>query len=292
MTTETDLAVGELQAALSQTVTRILSEFYGKGPARTRTYIFDDYIFAVCDDVLTVAERALREAGDDELVRDVRVSFEDLMTRAFVTEVENLTGRTVVGYHSQVLVEHGSAFEVFVLDPTQPGVATPTEPEAEIHNASLEPPGAPGDADALPSPGERPAPTDRRDAPRPKAPHGQLRAAIGNALVRVVHQFHGRGPARARVYLADEHVFCALEDPLTTVERTLTAGGRMDLVRRLRMRLLAAARDQYAYEVEQVLGRRVLACDAQVVFDPDVVFLTFVVDDGEPSDEGSSAGGR
>ncbi|HEU4976983.1 MAG TPA: Na-translocating system protein MpsC family protein [Baekduia sp.] len=275
-----ELPLVALQAAISQSVTRVLAEHYGKGPARTRTYLFDDYVVAVCEDALTVAERALRDAGEDALIAEVREGFEDLMTQAFVAEVERLTGRTVVGYHSQVLVEHGSLVELFVLDPTQPGLAA----AAAEADGALPPPGKPGDADALPAPGDRPAPDPRRDAPRPRAPHGRLRAEIADALVRVAHELHGRGPARARVHLADEHLVCALEEPLTTVERTLAAGGRTDLVRALRQGLLAAARDAYVGEVQRLTGRQVRSSAAQVVFDPDVVFLVFVLD-GAPADE-------
>ena len=36
------LSAGELQAALSNAIVRIMREFYGKGAARSRTMIFDD----------------------------------------------------------------------------------------------------------------------------------------------------------------------------------------------------------------------------------------------------------
>ena len=116
------LSAGELQAALSNAVVRIMRDFYGKGAARSRTMIFDEYVFVVLEDVLTTAEMTLRNGGAGELVRKVRMRFEDVMTATFVGEVERLTGRTVVAYHSQVVLEPPSCFEVFVLDPTQPGI--------------------------------------------------------------------------------------------------------------------------------------------------------------------------
>jgi uncharacterized protein YbcI len=272
------IGLGELESALSQTVTRVLAEYYGKGPRRVRSYLFDDYIFAVCDDVLTTAERTLRHAGEQELIQTVRLAFEDLMTKAFVTEVEKLVGRTVVGYHSQVLVDQGDVYEIFVLDPTQPGMVVPSRPRSDVRDVALAPPGRPGDVDTLPSPGSRPSPAEVGDMARPKPSHGQLRAAVGNALVRTISEALGRGPARTRVYFADEYVFCALEDPLTRVERTLVEGGRNDLVRRWRQSLFAAQRAELAAVVGDLLHRAVVAGNSQVVFDPDVEFLTFVLD--------------
>ena len=99
------LSVGELQAALSNAIVRIMRDFYGKGAARSRTTIFDEYVFVVLEDVLTTAEMTLRNGGAGELVRKVRMRFEDVMTATFVGEVERLTGRTVVAYHSQVVLE-------------------------------------------------------------------------------------------------------------------------------------------------------------------------------------------
>jgi uncharacterized protein YbcI len=272
-----ELALLELQRGLSQVVTRVLAEYYGKGPARTRTYLFDDYVFAVCEDILTTAEETLRSVGEAELVQEVRLTFEDLMTKAFVAEVEKLTGRTVVAYHSQVLVEHALAFEIFMLDPTQPGVAA-LDTGADVRNVALASPGRPGDADALPPPGREEPPSAQGGAERPRPGQGPLRAAIGNAIVKVMHELYGRGPARTRVYLADDYVLCALERPLTTVERTLADGGRHDLVRKLRRRFVQANAARFGFAVEQLVARRVLACDSQIVFDPDVFFMTFVLE--------------
>ena len=72
------LTAGELQDALSNAIVRIMREFYGKGAARSRTMIFDDYVFVVLEDVLTIAEMTLRNGGAGELVRKVRMRFEDL----------------------------------------------------------------------------------------------------------------------------------------------------------------------------------------------------------------------
>src|SRR6185295_3186121 len=72
MKDEQSLRAGELKAALSNEIVRIMREFYGKGAARSRTMIFGDYVFVVLEDVLTTAEMTLRNGGQGDLVRRVR----------------------------------------------------------------------------------------------------------------------------------------------------------------------------------------------------------------------------
>jgi uncharacterized protein YbcI len=270
------LTTGELQDALSNAIVRIMREFYGKGAARSRTMIFDDYVFVVLEDVLTVAEMTLRNAGAGDLVRKVRMRFEDLMTRTFVGEVERLTGRTVVAYHSQVVLEPPNCFEIFVLDPTQDGAAPSVEP---VEAADLQEPGEVGDADELPSPGQRPAPGERAPLGSSKSEGGPAPAAISNAVVRILNDLYGKGAARTRTYIADDHVFCALEGVLTTVERTLSDADEKELVRELRLRFGEVLRPIIGAEVARLVGRQVLSLETQLVFDPDTMFLIFVLGD-------------
>jgi uncharacterized protein YbcI len=106
---------------------------------------------------------------------------------------------------------------------------------------------------------------------------GQLRAALGNAMIRIVHEHWGKGPTRARTYLEEDFVFCVLEEPLTTVERTLVDGGETDLVRELRLEVHEMVGQELAEQVRTLTGRDVLACHSQIVFDPDILFEIFVL---------------
>jgi uncharacterized protein YbcI len=282
------LSTGELQAALSNAIVRIMREFYGKGAARSRTMLFDEYVFVVLEDVLTKAEMTLRDGGAGELVQRVRMVFEDLMTGTFVGEVERLTRRTVVAYHSQVILEPPSCFEIFVLDPTQ---GAESEGDAEpVEAAHLQQPGQVGDADQLPSPGENDAPAKPDSGGSSSASGGGARAAISNAVVRLMNDLYGKGAARTRTFIAEGHVFCALEGVLTTVERTLVDAGEKDLVRELRVRFGEMVRPVVAGEVERLLGREVIAMESQLVFDPDTLFLIFVLGDGRVSEPPANAG--
>jgi uncharacterized protein YbcI len=287
---EETLSPGELQAALSNAIVRIMREFYGKGAARSRTMIFDDFVFVVLEDVLTTAETTLRNGGAGDLVRRVRMRFEDLMTATFVGEVERLTGRTVVAYHSQVVLEPPSCFEIFVLDPTQEGLGAPAQAGAPVHAADLHEPGRVGDVDHLPSPGERPAPGAAHEVDASQPGGGAVRAAISNAVVRLVNELYGKGAARTRTFMAGDHVFCVLEGVLTTVERTLVDADETEMVRELRTRFGEMVRPVFAAEVGRLLGRHVLAVESQLVFDPDTLFLIFVLGDRRAPEPTGAAG--
>jgi uncharacterized protein YbcI len=109
-------ASGEQLADVSNAIVRILSEGYGRGPTKAKSFAFDNYLFTVLEDVLTTVEQTLVESGEEELVRTVRLSFQESIARDIRGEVERILGRDVVGYHSQVAFHPPMAFEFFVLD--------------------------------------------------------------------------------------------------------------------------------------------------------------------------------
>jgi uncharacterized protein YbcI len=267
-----------LRNAISNAVARIKREFYGKGPSRTRTFMCDRIVFAMLDDVLTPVELALKQHGRTSLVRRTRLTFEDIMTQTFTGEIERLTGARVLAYHSQIVFDPDMAIEIFVLDRPAYGGEPPVH-EAPVQSARLHEPGDVGDADSIPGPADdRPVLESPDEASAGRRPDGQLRGALANAMIRIVHEHWGKGPTRAKAYLEDGFVFCVLEEPLTTVERTLVEGGQTDLVRELRLEFQEMVNDEFAEQVEALTGRRVLACHSQIVFDPDILFEIFVLE--------------
>jgi len=281
MTDEPDaLSRTSLRNAISNAMARIKREFYGKGPSRTRTFMCDRIVFAILDDVLTPVEVALKEGGRGALVRRTRLTFEDIMTRTFTGEIERLTGARVLAYHSQIVFDPDMAIEIFVLD-GPPHESSPAAAVPGIQSARLDAPGKVGDADRLPDSSSGPPPRPRTGAVPGRRPEGQLRAALANAMIRIVHEHWGKGPTRAKAYLEDGFLFCVLEDPLTTVERTLVEGGQTDPVRELRLEFQEMVSHEFTEQVEALTGRRVRASHSQIVFGPDLLFEIFVLD--EPS---------
>ena len=106
---------GALRASISRAVVRIHAEHYGKGATQAKTYAFENLIVTVLRDVFTTAESTLIGLERAEVVREVRATFQDSMSRTFVTAVEQLTGRQVESFMSQVDPATGLGVEVFVL---------------------------------------------------------------------------------------------------------------------------------------------------------------------------------
>jgi uncharacterized protein YbcI len=106
---------GEQLAAVSNAIVKIFSESYGRGPTKAKTYAFDDYVLCVLEDILTTVERTLVEKGEETLVRAVRLRFQEMESERFTSAVEELIGRPVIAYHSQVTFHPDVGFEMFVL---------------------------------------------------------------------------------------------------------------------------------------------------------------------------------
>jgi uncharacterized protein YbcI len=107
---------GDSLAAVSDGIVGLFSRYYGRGPTRARTYAFDRYLLTVLHDPLTTVEQTLLSVGRGDLVRDVRLSFQEAMADEFMGVVAEATGRSVTAYHSQLTLDPPICFEIFVLD--------------------------------------------------------------------------------------------------------------------------------------------------------------------------------
>jgi uncharacterized protein YbcI len=107
---------GEQAAAISNAVVQIHAECYGRGPTKAKTYLFENYVFCVLEDILTTVERTLVNNGKEQLVRDVRLTFQEEVADRFTSAIEEIVGRQVLTYHSQVVFHPPMAFEIFVLE--------------------------------------------------------------------------------------------------------------------------------------------------------------------------------
>jgi uncharacterized protein YbcI len=108
---------GAVRSAVSQAVVRIHAERYGKGATQAKTYAWDNVIVTVLADVLTTAERTLVDVAREDAVRDVRMIFPQTMEDTFRNAVEQITGRRVRSFMSQIDPASGYGVEVFILEP-------------------------------------------------------------------------------------------------------------------------------------------------------------------------------
>src|SRR4051812_16587325 len=106
---------GKLAAAISNAITGLHREYFGRGASRTRTVMGADYIVCFMEDVYTPVERTLIEDGRFAAVQVRRNAFQDTMREKFSSAVEDLTGRKVVGFLSAVHVDPDLSVETFIL---------------------------------------------------------------------------------------------------------------------------------------------------------------------------------
>ena len=107
---------GALLAEISNSIVGLYRESFGRGPTGAKTYAMDELVVCVLRDGLTPVERTLRDEGQGEFVREMRVRFQDAVEDQMRGMVEELTGRSVVAFLSQATVDPEVTIEVFFLD--------------------------------------------------------------------------------------------------------------------------------------------------------------------------------
>jgi uncharacterized protein YbcI len=108
---------GGQRAAISNSLVRLMAQYYGRGPTKARTYINEDVVIVVLRDIFTTVEKTLIEVGKGEHVRETRFIFQQSMEVKFRHAVEEVTGRKVLAFLSQTHIGPDLAVEVFLLEP-------------------------------------------------------------------------------------------------------------------------------------------------------------------------------
>ena len=103
-----------LLARISAEIVRTWKEHYGKGPTSTKSYMFDDLLFVVMRGGLNSAEKFLLEKDEVDVVRQYRQTFENRMDEILSEKIEELTGRKVIAFNSQILFSPDMSIEIFV----------------------------------------------------------------------------------------------------------------------------------------------------------------------------------
>ena len=92
------------------------TEHFGRGPETVYTrYAGVDTLISVLTNSLTPVERSVREMGEAERLREIRMMFQHATEDQFRAEVERVTGRTVIAFMSGVDVRNHVCCEVFTL---------------------------------------------------------------------------------------------------------------------------------------------------------------------------------
>jgi len=116
-TSDSVVRQGEQLAEVTNGIVKLFREYYGRGPNKAKSYMLDDRIVVcVLEDTMTTVEQTLVNNGDHDMVRQVRLRFQEAMALEFKTVVEKAMGRRVAAYHSQLTMQPDMGFEFFVLE--------------------------------------------------------------------------------------------------------------------------------------------------------------------------------
>jgi uncharacterized protein YbcI len=106
---------------------------------------------------------------------------------------------------------------------------------------------------------------------------GSRSAAISNLTVRLLSEYTGRGPTKARTYFNDDMVTIVLQDTLTKAERTLVEKDHRALVMSTRTTFQEVMGDELIAGIEAILGRKVIAFLSAQHLDPDIAVESFIL---------------
>jgi uncharacterized protein YbcI len=107
-----------LQMEVSNAMVRIYKEVFGRGPTKARTnFAGPDLLVCTLEDSFTPAERNLRDMGEHQRLRDLRLYLQYASEHRFRGTIEQITGRTVTGFISGIDAEQDLSVEIFYLEP-------------------------------------------------------------------------------------------------------------------------------------------------------------------------------
>jgi uncharacterized protein YbcI len=110
---------GEIEAAVSDGISRFEQEYMGRGPKHVRTHLLGDLLVVRLEGVLTSAEQQLvkslpAEKGRD-LLKQVRTQLVEAARPLLEAMVEEATGTKVLSLHHDVSTTTGEEIVLFTL---------------------------------------------------------------------------------------------------------------------------------------------------------------------------------
>lgn len=105
-----------LTDAISAALVGLYAEFYEHGRTTATTYINDNVVVCVLEDILSAGESRQVADGAGKDVIDGRIAFQEGSQDDFTKAVERLTGRRVTAFLSANQTNPGVACELFFLE--------------------------------------------------------------------------------------------------------------------------------------------------------------------------------
>lgn len=106
-----------LTDAISVCMVDLYARHYGHDRTTGTTYINDNVVVCILEDIFSTQEAEMVDAGEATGVIDGRVAFQQGMQDEFTAEIERLTARRVTAFMSANQSTPGVACELFFLEP-------------------------------------------------------------------------------------------------------------------------------------------------------------------------------
>ncbi len=117
------LTGSELTEAISAALVELYAEYYDHDRTTATTYINDNVVVCILEDILSVGESNQIDDGDSGGVIEGRIAFQEGAQDEFTAAIERLTGRRVTAFLSANQTDPGVASELFFLEAPPVGAA-------------------------------------------------------------------------------------------------------------------------------------------------------------------------
>jgi uncharacterized protein YbcI len=111
---------GQLEAEISEALSKFEKEYMGRGPLETKTYLIDNILLVRLKGVLTKAEYKLAQSEQNsrgrDLIKQIRVEMIENGRALLEQAVKQITRRKVVSLHTDISTVTGERLMVFILD--------------------------------------------------------------------------------------------------------------------------------------------------------------------------------
>jgi len=108
---------GQIEAAVTATLTQFERDFLGRGPREARTFIVQDLVLVRMKGILSAAEQQLSQEPEGiGLIKQVRSRLIEGSSKAIARLVEAEVGIPVVSMHTDISTQTGERVFVFELE--------------------------------------------------------------------------------------------------------------------------------------------------------------------------------
>ncbi|MEK6546497.1 MAG: DUF2294 domain-containing protein [Nitrospinota bacterium] len=107
---------GQMEAEISNALTKFELEYMGRGPKETKAYIIDDMILVRLKGVLTDAEKKLTHNQEGrELIKKVRLTLLEGAKDLLFQVIKDIVGVNVINLHTDISTHTGERVIIFTL---------------------------------------------------------------------------------------------------------------------------------------------------------------------------------